>query len=73
MKSEIKIYEQGLEEYPKTSAVIGNFFYDFVDCFRSYSLLVSISVNCLALPCFCNNNGFYCSKKVSLHKLLLSR
>jgi len=26
MKSEIKIYEQGLEEYPKTSAVIGNFF-----------------------------------------------
>ena len=26
MESEIKIYEQGLEEYPKTSAVIGNFF-----------------------------------------------
>jgi len=26
MKTEIKIYEQGLEEYPKTSAVIGNLF-----------------------------------------------
>jgi len=26
MKTEIKIYEQGLEEYPKTSAVMGNLF-----------------------------------------------
>ncbi len=26
MKNETKIYEQGLEEYPKTSAVTGNFF-----------------------------------------------
>ena len=26
MKNEIKYYEQGLNEYPKTSAVIGNFF-----------------------------------------------
>jgi len=26
MKNEIKMYEQGLEEYPKTSAVTGNFF-----------------------------------------------
>ena len=26
MKNEIKIYEQGLEEYPKTSAVMGNLF-----------------------------------------------
>ena len=48
MENEIKIYEQGLEEYPKTSAVIGNLFMIFwialgtTACWLSYPLIAWI-------------------------------
>ena len=48
MKAEVKIYEQGLEEYPKASAVIGNLFMilwitlGFICCWLFYPLIAWI-------------------------------